>query len=257
MLPEERRRRIIDILGTEGKVTVPDLAERLDISVDTIRRDLKELETAHQLVRVHGGALPRTPTPVSYTSRQNQNVATKKVLAKQAVRLLQPNQVIFIDGGSTALEVAKNIPFDLEATVVTVCPFVLVTLSQHTRIKAMMLGGTLNRHSMTVVGTATRQAIERIHADIFFLGICSLHHEVGITTHDYDEAQIKALMIENSSQVVAVATSEKLGSVAPFVITTINALTHLITDAAISVEQEKIYTKLGIQLIKSPKTDPI
>lgn len=254
MLPEERRQKIVDILGLEGKVTVPDLAERLSISVDTIRRDLKVLEAASKLSRVHGGALPRSSTHIPYATRQTQNMSKKKVLGKVAADLLKPNQVIFIDGGSTTLEVAKNIPFDMEATIMTVCPFVLVTLSHHAHIKAFMLGGRLNKTSMTVVGSSTSDALQSIHADVCILGICSLHPDIGVTAHDYEEARIKAIMIQNAADVIAVSTSEKLGSVAPFSVAALNTLTHIVTDATLSDAQAARYTKHGVQLIDAAKT---
>ncbi len=251
MLPEERRQKIIEIIQKEGKATVTGLAEHLSISVDTVRRDLKELEITHQLTRVHGGAMARLTPHIPYVVRKEQNQIEKQALAIQAAKLIQSNKVIFIDGGSTTLEVAKNIPLHIEATVITNCPFVLVALSQHQNIKAIILGGTLNRSSMTVVGSTASTSINNMFADMLILGICSLHPEIGITAHDYDEAQIKRQMIKNASQVVAVTSSEKLGKVAPFVVAELDALTHLVTDISITDEQLEIYKKHDIQVIKS------
>lgn len=250
MLPEERRTKILEILTVEGKVTVQDLSQRLSISVDTIRRDLKELEIKNQLMRVHGGAMPRLTTHVPYQIRQTQNIIEKKAMAVHAAKLIQPNQVVFIDGGSTNLEVAKRFPSSFELTVVTNCPFVLIALGRYRNIKTIMIGGQLNTASMTVVGSKASQALQQIYADIFFLGVCNLHPDYGITAHEHDEAQVKKVMIQNSAQTVAVTSSDKLGKVAPFVINTLDSLTHLITDSSINNEQAEAYEGFGITVIR-------
>ena len=249
-LPEERRQQIVRILRQEGKVTAADLSERLIVSEDTIRRDLKDLEKAGHLNRVHGGALPNAPSVAPYAKRRHQNTSTKKALAKEAAKLIQTNQVILIDSGTTALEVARQLAPELRATVITTSPHVLMALSEHAHINVVMLGGTLDKSSMTVTGTSTQEALSRIRADVCILGVCSLHESIGITTVSYEEAQMKRLMIHNSTAVIAASSAEKLGTASAFVITNIEKISHIVTEASVSNETLEPYKALGIAITR-------
>ena len=250
-LPEERRQHILHILMQEGKVTAPDLSKRLSVSEDTIRRDLKDLEQAGHLTRVHGGALPRSPSVVSYGKRQSQNTSAKKAVAKEAAKLIQTGQVIFIDSGTTALEVARHLASNLKATIITASPPVVMALSEHPSINVVMLGGSLDKTSMTVMGASTQEALSRIRADVCILGICSLHENLGVTTVSYEEAAMKRLMIHNSADVIAPTTAEKLGTAAPFVVADIDTVSHIVTEASVSDKMLEPYQSLGIHIIKA------
>src|SRR5438876_2432914 len=122
MLTAERRRSIMQTLQREGKVHATELSKALQVSEDTIRRDLRELAAAGVLQRVHGGALPRSPATASFTERQQQAPETKAAIAQAAVRLIRQDQVIIFDGGTTLLQVAQRLPPDLRATVITHSP---------------------------------------------------------------------------------------------------------------------------------------
>lgn len=250
-LPEERRQQIIHMLMQEGKVTAPDLSERLSVSADTIRRDLKDLEHGGHLTRVHGGALPRSPSVASYDTRQTQNISAKVAVAKAAAKLIQPNQVVVIDSGTTSLEVARHLAPDLKATVITTSPPVLIALSVHPHIHVIMLGGSLDKTSMTVMGASTQEALNRIRADVCVLGVCSLHEDIGITTNTYEEAEMKRLMIHNSAEVIAATTAEKLGTATPFVVTSLDHISHIVTEASVSDEMLRPYKDLGISTLKA------
>src|SRR6187402_2109412 len=119
MLKEERHRNILAILRREGKVVASELSEALQISEDTVRRDLNEMDATGLLQRVHGGALPKAPTEVSYRSRERESNDAKAAIAIACAGLLKPDQVIVIDSGTTALRVAQELPADFRATVVT------------------------------------------------------------------------------------------------------------------------------------------
>ncbi len=250
-LPEERRQQIIHILLQEGKVTAPNLSERLGVSEDTIRRDLKDLEKAGHLARVHGGALPRSPSVASYDKRQNQNTTAKEMIAKEAAKLIQSSQVVLIDSGTTALEVARHLAPDLTATIITASPPVAMALSNHPYINVVMLGGSLDKTAMTLMGVSTQAALSRIRADVCILGVCSLHEEIGVTTVTYEEAEMKRLMIHNSAEVIAATTAEKPGTATPFVVTSLDHISHIVTEASVSDEMLEPYKNLGITVIRA------
>src|SRR5262245_35510582 len=122
MLTEERRDLILDRLRTEGTVSAAELSASLGVSPDTVRRDLRELAGAGLLRRVHGGALPATVGARPYAGRRGQAPAAKAAIAEATVRIFRNDQVIVLDAGTTTLEVARHLPADLAATVVTNSP---------------------------------------------------------------------------------------------------------------------------------------
>jgi DeoR/GlpR family transcriptional regulator of sugar metabolism len=253
VLPEERRHEILAILAKEGKLTVPDLSRVLNVSVDTIRRDLKELEQAGHLARVHGGALPKSPSTPPYSARKVQNKSARKEVARETAKLIQHGQTILFDSGTTALEIARYLPSDLTATVITVSPPVVMALSTRTNIKIIMLPGTLDRSSMSVTGSATMEALKRIRADICISGVCSIHPEIGVTTTSYEEAEIKRQMIHNASEVIVAATADKLGTAVQFEVSGIGSINLLVTESTVALETLIPYQKAGINVIRAKK----
>src|SRR2546426_12240573 len=112
MLTAERRRSIMQALQREGKVYASELSKLLQVSEDTIRRDLRELAAAGELQRVHGGALPRLPAQASFSERQQQAPGARAAIAQAAARLIRQDQIIILDGGTTPLQVAEHLPLD-------------------------------------------------------------------------------------------------------------------------------------------------
>src|SRR5207248_3366777 len=184
MLTAERRRSIMQTLQREGKVLASELSKAMHVSEDTIRRDLRELAAAGELQRVHGGALPRLPTNARFTERQQQSPGAKAAIAQAAMRLIRQDQVIILDGGTTPLQVAQQLPPDLRATVITHSPPVALALAVYPEIEVIVIGGKLYKHELVTVGAATVEAYRNIRADLCLLGIGSLHPEVGISTFD-------------------------------------------------------------------------
>ncbi len=250
MLTAERRRSIMQILQRDGQVLASELSRNLQVSEDTIRRDLRELATAGVLQRVHGGALLRSPTPASFTMRQKQTAEAKVAIAKAAVQLIRQDQVIILDGGTTSLQVAQHLPPDLRATVITHSPPIATALAGYAEIEVIVIGGKLYKHELVTVGAATVEAFHSIRADLCFLGVCSLHPEAGISTVDLEEAYVKRAMIAGAAQVVALTSADKLGIAAPYIIGPLSKLTHLVTERAIPDEVLTPYRALGITIVR-------
>jgi DeoR/GlpR family transcriptional regulator of sugar metabolism len=251
MLTAERRRSIMQTLQRDGKVLASELSKNLHVSEDTIRRDLRELAAAGALQRVHGGALPRSPVSASFTERQQQAPGVKTTIAQAAVHLMHPGQVIILDGGTTPLQVAQNLPPDLRATVITHSPPIALALAEHPEIEVIMIGGKLYKHELVTVGAATVEAFRNIRADICFLGIASVHPEVGISALDLEEAYVKRAMIKSAAEVVALTSAEKLGTASPYIIGPLSDLTHLVTERSVPNEVLAPYRALGITIVRA------
>ena len=249
MLTEERRQLILGRLARDGKVVAADLSAELAVSPDTVRRDLRDLAEAGQLRRVHGGALPAAVGARPYAVRREQAPAAKEAIARATSSLLRQGQVILLDAGTTTLEVARGLPPDLDATVVTNSPPIAVALADHPTVAVTMLGGTLAKDAQAVVGAATVEALHSVRADVLVLGVCSLHPEVGITVMDLEESYVKRAMIRNAAEVVAVSSAEKLGSAGPYVVAPLDELTHLVTERSVPEDKLAEYRSLGIEVV--------
>lgn len=249
MLKEERQRYIVDRLRVEGKVLATELCESLQVSEDTVRRDLRDLFEIGVIQRVHGGALLRSTTE-NYVTRQKQNVLAKVEIAQAAIQLVRNGQVIIMDGGTTTYQVAQRLPSDLRATVITNSPAIATLLAEHRYVEVILLGGKLYKASLVTTGVETVEALHTFKADLCMLGICSLHVDVGISIPDLEELYVKRAMIACSAEVVALASGEKLDTAAPYIVGPLKELTHLVTDSSVPEQTIAPYRNLGITITK-------
>lgn len=246
MLAPTRHEAILDSLADHGTVATAELAERLGVSVDTVRRDLLELEAAGQLRRVHGGAVRPAPGPRRFTDRVQQDAGGKAAVGARAARLLRAGDVVAVGGGTTTLELARRIAPDLQATVVTASPDVALALRHLPDVQVVVLGGTLDRTSQTLVGAETIAQIQTLRPDTCIVGACSIHPQLGLTMREREEAQVMRALVERSSRVIALATAEKLGTAAPFVVS--ERVDALVSDAPASALAD--YAAAGIELVR-------
>lgn len=251
MLSVERREFILNILKRDGRVVVPALSEELEVSIDTIRRDLRDLAVEGRLQRVHGGALPASPASTSFLDRQAHLTSQKISVATRAAELAKDGMLIAMGGGITNVQTAEHFPFDLKATIITHNPAVAIALAEHPGIEVIQVGGRLFKYTMVTVGPETVEAFHQVRADLCYLGVCSLHPEVGISNLHYEEVLVQRAMIACAAEVVALASSEKLGTASPFVIGPLTDLNTLVTDHAIQPEALEPYRHFGIEIIQA------
>jgi DeoR/GlpR family transcriptional regulator of sugar metabolism len=249
MLTEERQATIVDLLRKQGRVLTNDLSAELGVSPDTIRRDLRDLDQLGLLRRAHGGALSRSGDAAPFASRARRAPGAKASIARRAAQLVKDGQVVILDGGTTAVEVARALRPDLRATVITTSPPVAVALSEHHGLEVAVVGGTLRHNALVTVGAATVDALRMIRADLVMLGVCGLHPETGVTTEDLEEAHVKRVMIHGAAEVIALADGDKLGTVMPVFVAPIEALTKLVTDVNENDPALAPYRAAGIDLL--------
>jgi DeoR/GlpR family transcriptional regulator of sugar metabolism len=249
MLTAERRQEILSRLNRDGKVVASQLVAELGVSDDTVRRDLRELAAAGHVQRVHGGALPPAPAAGSFAQRLSIAPEAKAHLAEAALPLLEGASVLLLDGGTTALELARRLPPDRECTVLTNSPPVAEALAVHPHAEVVLLGGRLLKDSLVTVGAETVDALRRVRADACVLGICSLHPELGVTATDHDEAHVKRAMVAASAEVIALATADKLHTASPWIVAPLADVTHLVTDASEELTAE--YAKAGVSVVRA------
>jgi len=228
MLTTQRKKLILTRLAADGQIVAKDLAVELGTSEDTIRRDLRELAREGKLQRVHGGALPASPAVGDLRVREQVSPKDKIELGKVGAALIRSNQVVILDGGTTALQVARQLAPDLRATIVTHSPTVAVEAAKHPYVDIIMLGGRLFRHSMVNVGATVIDAASRLRADIYFMGVTGVHPEAGLSTGDAEEAAVKRALHERAAETIVLASAEKLMAASPFLVTSLTEISLLV-----------------------------
>jgi len=228
MLTAQRKKLILSRLAADGQIVAKELAQELGISEDTIRRDLRELAQSGKLQRVHGGALPASPAMGDLKVREQVSPQDKIELGRAGAAMIRPKQVVILDGGTTALQVAAHLPAELRATIVTHSPTVAVEAAKHPHVEIIMLGGRLFRHSMVNVGATLIDAAARLRADLFFMGVTGVHPDAGLTTGDAEEAAVKRTLHERAAETVVLASVEKLLAASPFLVIPLKELTLLV-----------------------------
>ncbi|MEA2251002.1 MAG: hypothetical protein QOG70_1244 [Solirubrobacteraceae bacterium] len=232
LLAQERRELILRWLGAEGKVRASDLALRLRVSLDTVRRDLQELADAGALRRVHGGALPPgSPGPDAFVDRLPEDTAAKAAIAQAAVGLVRAGEVIALSGGTTTLEFARRLPHDLEATVIATSPDIAVALADQARLTVDLVGGRLHPAARTVTGPEAVAALALVRPDVCVLTACSLHPRTGLSLRHREEALVVRAMIEGAGRLLSLTTAVKLGTTGPYAVADVERIDTLVTDA--------------------------
>jgi DeoR/GlpR family transcriptional regulator of sugar metabolism len=250
LLKAQRHERILALLKESGQVHAAALGEAFSVSGYTIRRDLDELAEAGLLKRVHGGAVLASPVAKTYDERQRQDLAEKKQSATAALSRLRENQLVLVDGGSTAALFAEAVPSNYPATFVTHSPTVAGILIARAPAEVVVIGGRLDPFSRVAVGAATVQAYARLSADLCVLGLGGINAGQGIFTPYYEESLVRAAMIDAANEVVALAIADKLGTGGAFQVAPSNALTHLAVEDDTPVALTRPFEELGLKVLR-------
>lgn len=248
MVKEERLQLILDQLGKESKVQLAEMSQLLNVSEDTVRRDIKELNEQGLLRAVRGGAISNSSVPHHYRDREKYDVGQKKLIAEKAIPFIKNGQTIFMDGGTSVLAVAQMLPKDLNITVVTNSFPVADVLEDHPNADVIFAGGRLYKTAFTTIGHETIQTIRNVRANIYFMGVSSLN-TIGVTGKSYEDVQVKKTMAEMSAQVIALSTLAKINTAQAFYICPTTDIDVIITEADPNSEELSAYKKLDIAII--------
>jgi DeoR/GlpR family transcriptional regulator of sugar metabolism len=247
MLKQERQAYILHQVNLHNQVLSNNLSVALDVSEDTIRRDLQELADGQKLIKVHGGALslsysdhhPATPI---YAHSQ------KKLIARKAASLIQNDMIITTTGGTTLIELARHLPQGLKATFISGSLPVALEYCHHPLIDVILIGDKVSKNSRITVGGEAIARIRQIKADICFLGVNAIDDQHGITDNDWEVVQVKKAMIESARKVICLTISEKMNSFQPFHVCPVEELDMLITELPPGDPLLEPYRQKGIDI---------
>lgn len=251
-LAPKRWEQLRGILGQDRVVRVEELTEQLGVSSATIRRDLGELEKLGELRRVYGGAVStgsRLDEPL-FDDKTSVAAAEKLRIAEAAVKYVKPNDTIYLDGGSTVLELARLLRDRPNITVVTNSLRAAVELAGRGP-RLILVGGELRRRAQTTVGPLTRLLIQELHVDKAFMGTIGLSLDEGLTTTDPTEAYTKELVMEHARDVILLADSSKAHKVSFTRAGRLEKVRTLITDSHFDQKFAKELRKRGIEVVRT------
>jgi len=229
MLKEERQAYIIHQINIHNKVLSSDLSVQLNVSEDTIRRDLNELAESGKVLKVYGGALSKS---FQYPFQEGNVYAkeAKKEIASKAISLIKSGMTILVGGGTSMIELARLVPKDLQCTFFTISPLVALELAEKENLEVFLLGGKLSRNTNVVSGSQVINELSDIKVDLCLLGTNSLSVEEGVTDSDWEVVQIKKAMIKSSQKLGVLSIVEKLNSNQKLRVCQLKDITYLITD---------------------------
>ena len=229
MLQEERHNLIVQQINAHNRVVASDLCQQLNVSLDTVRRDIKELEKKGKVIKVHGGAI----SPNFHQPFQQQEVyarSEKREIAKKALALIKDGMTLLFGGGTVMLELARILPEHLSGTIFTVSPFVALEAAQRSSVEVILIGGRLSRNSYICTGASVASEIATLRADLCLLGTNGLSFDEGITDYDWEVAQVKKAILNAAEKSALLSISEKLGTVQKVQVCKLNKIDYLITE---------------------------
>jgi DeoR/GlpR family transcriptional regulator of sugar metabolism len=249
MLKRERQAYILHQVDLHNKVLSADLSQHINVSDDTIRRDLQELAEAGKLIKVHGGALSPSFHHGHHTSREVYSYTQKKIIAQKAASLIQDGMFVLTGGGTTIIEMARALPMNLHATFISGSIPAIFEYMNHPNIDVIVIGDKISKNSKITVGLEAISRIRQIKADLCFLGINAINMENGVSDNDWDVVQIKKAMIESAQKLVCLTIAEKINSLQPIRVCDCTKINTLITELPPGDPVLQPYREAGIRLL--------
>lgn len=249
MLKEERFNYILINLKQKGKVLYVSLSKDLNVSEDTIRRDIETLHNNGLLVKVRGGAISQEKNPLSFQDRTQYFVDQKDLIALKAQKLIKNGQTIFMDGGTTICAIALHLPPNSSFRLVTNNLALIPIISKFKDIELIVLGGLYDRETEINTGVQIFNEVNKYVADLYLMGTCALHKDYGITAAFQNDGEMKQRMLKNSSKTFALANLTKLNSNEYFKVCELKDVHGLITDLSADDAKLQHFRNLGIRLI--------
>lgn len=249
MLKKERQAFILHQVNLHNKVLSTSLSSEMNVSEDTIRRDLQELSDEGRLIKVHGGALSCSFQNILPAGEEIYSLASKKIIAQKTISLIQDGMFVFTTGGTTILEMAKQLPHGLKSTFISGSVPAVFEYMKHPNLDVIMIGDKVSKSSRLTVGAEAVKQIQQYRTDLCILGINAIDAVSGITDNDLEVVQIKRAMIESAKKVVCVTIKEKLNTVQPIQICNPKCIDILITEENPDHEIFKPFKEAGIRVL--------
>jgi DeoR family fructose operon transcriptional repressor len=248
----DRQRALLDLIRDQGELPVTTASELLNVSVETIRRDLHTLQEQGLIQRSYGMAHPVETAgyETDLTRRGTQHLPEKHRLAAEAVQHLGEAESLFIDEGYTPQLIAENLPTDRALTVVTASLPVATLLAPRPNINVLILGGRVRANTLATVGHWTSQMLSGFVLDVAFIGANGISLTPGLTTPDPVVAEVKATVMRVARRRVFVGVHDKFNSVSLCRFASVEDLDVIVTDDKLAASEARKYVGLGTRLVR-------
>lgn len=249
-MAEPRRLKLLNLLKERRILRVEDFVQVLEVSAATVRRDLAFLESIGELRRIHGGATIAENSDIEPLFDDKTNIAAreKRAIAAAALKLIHPKGVIYLDGGSTVLELARLLVPYHQLTVVT-NSLRVVDIFKGSGPKMIITGGECRLLSQTFVGPLTRGVLNQVHVDLAFMGTIGVSVAHGLTTTDPAEAFTKEQVIKAATKTILLADSTKFHRTSYVKFAAVNQLSISISDKKMPPEEQEAFQREGCEVI--------
>ena len=252
MLPIQRRQAILAEVRQANAVSAEELARRFGVSLETIRRDLRGLRDRGLLERVYGGALSVRSSEGDFATRSTLHAVRKRAIAQLAAALVEPEDTIVIDIGTTALEVARALPEAFRGRVLTNSVPAAMTLAGRPEIELLLCGGQVRPGDAACFGAQAEAFFADFYADKAFLGSGGVHAQAGLTDYHPPEVATRRTIIGHAAASYVLADSSKLGAIAVHRVCPLSRVTAVLTDSEAGAEALGALTAAGCTVLRPP-----
>lgn len=248
-----RRTAILAVLQDSGFAAITDMARDFGVSDMTVRRDVRRLEAEGEVRVVHGGVSLRHGTlrTPDFLDRAETGSEAKRLLAAAAAELVRPHDVIAVDSGTTAFQLAAALPDDFDGTVVTTSVPVIQLMLTRPRTRVIALGGELVPEHQAFVGDMAVEAASRVRVRLFFLGAAAVD-TAGVYMSSTVEAPVKRALLRTAAEVVLLADAEKVQRSAPVQLCSLDEVDRLVTDQPPAKDLVGALEAAGVTLHAAP-----
>ncbi|MBB3236731.1 DeoR/GlpR family DNA-binding transcription regulator [Phyllobacterium endophyticum] len=228
--PDERKEIILKQIGDSGRVLANVAAAQFGVSEDSIRRDLRELADLGLVKRFHGGATRMSSGRRNFQQRADEKMPERKLLATAAASRIPDKSTMLLDSSTTVLEFVRAMPNGLEVSIMTGTPEIASAALDRDNGEVILIGGTLNPSTRSTVGASALAVIQSSRFDVCVLGACAIDADLVLRAESYDDAYLKTAMGAACTEIIVLATSDKLFKQANFAIGPVSMITTLFTD---------------------------
>jgi DeoR/GlpR family transcriptional regulator of sugar metabolism len=249
MLKRERQAFILHQINLHNKILSTDLSEQINVSDDTIRRDLQHLSDQGKIIKVHGGALSPSFHNGHHSSKEVYAYTQKKIIAQKAASLIKDGMFVLTSGGTTIIELARALPLELNATFISGSIPALFEYIRHPNIEVIAIGDKISKNSKITIGSEAISRIRDLKVDLCFLGVNAINLENGVSDNDWEVVQIKKAMVASAKKLICLTISEKINTQQPLQICESKRIDTVITELFPGDEILKPYKDAGITVI--------
>ena len=252
LLKVQRQSQIRRLVEERGQVTVTELSLDFNVSEATIRRDLEELADRKWVRRTHGGAVKvvRALKEPPILERVNKSENEKSRIGEKAAEMIHEGETVFLGSGTTVLEIARHLPFDISLTVITNSLLVINEMVTRPNIEMIVIGGMLRRTELSMVGHVANQAVREFRADRVFMGIRAIDVTHGFTNDYLPEAVVDREILKIAPEIIVVADHTKFSRVSSVLVASANAVDVIITDVETPEEIVSTFGEMMIQVYR-------